>query len=275
MININIPDARPRPGETIPRIIHYCWFGKKPLPYLSRKCLKSWKRYLPDYHVIRWDENTFDVGSHPYTKEAYSAQKWAFVTDYVRLYALYHYGGIYMDTDIEVVKPLDRFLRHPAFTSFEPPNYINPELFMIQTGLIGAGKGNVWIRKMLDYYENKRFFSENGEPDLTPNPIPLTAITVKEFGLKKNDLIEQVLDNAVVVYAHEYLSPMDWKTRKIIKTKNTYAIHHFMGSWHSVEKISVFTTLRKRAGFLLKKAIGNNLYDRVANTSWRRFKKMK
>ena len=100
----------------IPKIIHYCWFGGNPLPELAEKCIESWKKYLPDYEIIRWDENNFDFNINDYVKEAYENKKWAFITDYVRLYAMYNYGGIYMDTDVEVLKSLDCFLIHPAFS---------------------------------------------------------------------------------------------------------------------------------------------------------------
>jgi mannosyltransferase OCH1-like enzyme len=273
MIKIDIPEIQLKSGEKIPRLIHYCWFGRRPLPSLARKCLKSWKRYLPDYKIILWDENTFDITNHPYAKEAYDTKKWAFTTDYIRLYVLYHFGGIYMDTDVEVIKPLNRFLRDPAFTCFEPPNYIYPDQIVIQTGMIGAEKGNLWIKEMLNYYEDKRFLDKNGVPDLTPNPIPLTDITIKEFGLILNQS-SQMLMNSVVIYTQEYFCPINWKDRKIRKTKNTYAIHYFSGSWISDNKSGEYIKVRKRVGLLLKSILGENKYNIIANALWRKFFKL-
>jgi len=274
MTKIDIPEIPLNSGEKIPRLIHYCWFGGKPLPSLSKKCLKSWKRYLPDYKIILWDETTFDIAVHPYTREAYGAKKWAFITDYIRLYVLYHFGGIYMDTDVEVIKPLTRFLTDPAFTCFQPPDHIHPDKIVIQTGMIGAEKGNLWIKKMLDYYENKSFLDKNGVPDLTANPFPLTDITIKEFGLKL-DLSFQTLMDAVVIYPQDYFCPINWKDNKIIQSENTYAIHHFSGSWISDKQYSKSIKLRKQAGIFLKKTFGENNYNIVANALWRKFFKLK
>jgi mannosyltransferase OCH1-like enzyme len=273
MIKINIIEIPLKSDEKIPRLIHYCWFGAKPLPSLVRKCLKSWKRYLSDYKIILWDETTFDISAHPYIREAYDAKKWAFITDYIRLYVLYHFGGIYMDTDVEVIKPLTRFLTDPAFTCFQPPNHIYPDQIVIQTGMIGAEKGNLWIKKMLDYYENKKFLDKNGIPGLTANPFPLTDITMKEFGLKLDQSF-QTLMNSVVIYPQEYFCPINWKDRKIKKTKNTYAIHHFLGSWISDEASSKYVKLRKQVGLLLKKILGAKYYNIVANALWRKFFKL-
>ena len=103
----------------IPKVIHYVWMGKGTKSEFMLRCIDSWKKYLPDYEIVEWNEERFDVRSNPYTEEAYNCKKWAFVSDYVRLYALYTEGGVYMDTDVEVIKPLDRFLEHPAFSGFE------------------------------------------------------------------------------------------------------------------------------------------------------------
>ena len=120
----------------IPKIIHYCWFGRGEMPSLAKKCIASWKKYLPEYKVKQWNEDNFDLNLYPYVAEAYAQRKFAFVTDVVRLYALYTEGGIYMDTDVEVLKPLDEFLRHPAFSGFEDEKNV-------PTGIMGAEKGSL------------------------------------------------------------------------------------------------------------------------------------
>ena len=137
----------------IPKIIHYCWFGGKPLPELACLCIESWKKFLPEYRIIRWDEESFDINSNTYVKEAYENKKYAFVTDYVRLYALYTHGGIYMDTDVEVRRPLDQFLQHQAFSGFE--SYHD-----IPTGIMASEKGFQGIKDQLDYYNNRHFVKD-------------------------------------------------------------------------------------------------------------------
>src|SRR5699024_8907222 len=127
----------------IPKIIHYCWFGGNELSKTTKVCINSWKKKLPDYKIIEWNESNFDINSNQYVKEAYQAGRYAFVTDYVRLYVLYHYGGIYMDTDVEVLKSLDSFLKHQAFTGCE--NEKNSV-----TGIIGSEKDHEWIKTLLD-----------------------------------------------------------------------------------------------------------------------------
>ena len=157
----------------IPKIIHYCWFGNNPLPPIAEKCLKSWQKYCPDYELKLWNEKTFDIRCNDYVKEAYEAKKFAFVTDYVRLWAIYHYGGIYMDTDVEVLKPLDRFLVHPAFSGFEGPQ-------RIPTGIMASEKHGKWAGQELEYYQNRHFLKEDGTLDLTTNVTIITDNLVND-----------------------------------------------------------------------------------------------
>ncbi len=126
----------------IPKIIHYCWFGRGKLPELAFKCMDTWKKYLPDYQLRLWNEDTFDITSHPYVFEAYQSKKYAFVTDYVRLYALYHFGGIYMDTDVEVIRNLDELLDLPGFSGFESEKDV-------PTGIMACESHNSWAEEQL------------------------------------------------------------------------------------------------------------------------------
>jgi len=210
--------------KKIPKTIHYCWFGKGQKSELMLKCINSWKKYLPDYEIIEWNEDNFDINSNEYVKEAYENKKYAFVTDYVRLYVLLNYGGIYMDTDVEVIKNLDEFLLHNAFSSFENNNYI-------PTGIMGAKKGNKWIKTLLEEYSDLKFVKDDGTLDLTTNVIRITNTTVKEFDLVPNNTYQDLGD--VVLYTHDYFCPKDWASGEINLTPNTYTIHHFNGSWHS------------------------------------------
>lgn len=209
----------------IPKKIHYCWFGGNPLPKSAKKYIKSWKKYCPDYEIICWDESSFDVFSAPlYVRQAYEAKKWAFVTDYVRLYALFYHGGIYMDTDVEVIKSLDRFLIHQAFSGFESIEYI-------PTGIMASEKGHATIGKLMEYYDTHEFIV-NGKPDTTTN----CAIITKEFsknGLILNDQYQEVMD--VALYPHDYFCPKSWDGAALQVTDHTYTIHHFAGSWWSAD----------------------------------------
>lgn len=205
----------------IPKIIHYCWFGEKPLPPLVQKCIKSWEEKCPGYEIKEWNEKNFDVNCNRYVEEAYKAKKYAFVSDYVRLYALHSEGGVYMDTDIEVLKNIDDFLRNNVFFGFETDN-------TIMTGIIGSEKNNTSIKELLIMYETRKFIQKNGSYDLTTNVEVITNYCI-EKGLKNNNKIQEF--NKIRVFPKEYFSPKDYYTGKITIKKQTYTIHHFDASW--------------------------------------------
>ena len=168
----------------IPKTIHYCWFGGAPLPPLAKKCLKSWRKYCPDYKIKRWDESNFDINICRYVKEAYETKKYAFVTDFVRLWALVKFGGIYMDTDVEVLKSLDPILQYKAVSGFEKLN-------IIPTGLIACEKDFPLFKEFLRDYDDLPFLLADGKPDLTPNVIRMTKICLK-YGLIANNTEQTV-----------------------------------------------------------------------------------
>lgn len=205
----------------IQKTIHYIWFGGNPLPPIAQKCINSWKEKCPDYEIIEWNEKNFDVNQNLYTKEAFESKKWAFISDYVRLYVLYHYGGIYMDTDVEVLENLDNFLVYKAFSGFESSN-------AIPTGIIGAEKGNEIIKELLDDYNDRHFILENGKMDLTTNVTTITRY-FKQKGLVLNNTFQDY--NGFIFFPSEYFCPKDYKSGEINLTKNTITIHHFNGSW--------------------------------------------
>lgn len=206
----------------IPKVIHYCWFGRGPMPKLALKCIESWKKYCPDYQIKEWNEDNFDLDLYPYVREAYDARKFAFVTDVVRLYALYHEGGIYMDTDVEVIKPLDMFLSHHAFSGFE--SSIN-----IPTGIMASEKEGKWAKENLNYYDNRHFKLENGECDMTTNVQIITNYMLQHGFVRKSSL--QDFPNLITFYPQEYFCPLSPITGQSKITDNTYTIHHFAGSW--------------------------------------------
>lgn len=207
----------------IPKTIHYCWVGGNPLPDEAKRCIESWKKFCPDYEIIRWDESNFDFDINAYCKEAYEAKKWAFVSDYIRLKVLYDYGGIYMDSDVEVVKPLDPLLKYDAFSGFEKPD-------KIPTGTMGAVKGNEWINLLLDDYELRHFIKPDGSYDFTTNVTVITKLTFDKYHIKL-DGTKQIFGNNMIMLPFDYLCAKDYSTGKISATENTYTIHNFAGSW--------------------------------------------
>lgn len=200
----------------IPKIIHYCWFGYGAKDDVIKKCMASWRHHLPEYQVKVWDELTFDINCNRFVAEAYANRKWAFVADYVRLHALYHEGGIYLDTDVEVFRALDEFLHHPAFSGFEDGQ-------LIPTGIMGAEKGNSWIKRLLDYYSGRSFIQANSTMNLKPNTQIITEIACYEYGLRQDNSYQELQD-AVTIYPREYFC-LD---TGIVEA---YTTHHFNSSW--------------------------------------------
>lgn len=218
----------------IPRIIHYCWFGRGQMPELALKCIASWHKHMPDYKYKLWNEDNFDINIIPYTKEAYDCRKFAFVTDYVRLFALYTEGGIYMDTDVEVLKPYDDLLSLPGFTGYEGSKNHPPV-----TGTVASAAGNEWVKEQLDSYSNAHFRMTDGTLDTTTNTTRISNI-MKQGGFISNGKKQVYKD--MNIFPVEYFCPRQ-TTGEILLTENTYCDHHFMGSWNSNKKKSVLLRL--------------------------------
>ena len=255
----------------IPKIIHYCWFGGRPLPPQAVRCIASWKKHCPDYEIIEWSESNFDVNlvldAYPYVKEALAEKKWAFVTDVLRLYLVYTYGGIYMDTDVELLKPLDKLLTHDMFIGFESKDFLN-------TGSgFGGEKNHPVLNKMLDYYRDLSFYHADGSLNTTPTPVYITKILSQE-GLRLNNKTQTV--NGIAAYSTEYLCPLSFKTRKLKITKNTYSIHHFFGAWLTDEQQQMEADIQqyaKRYGRFLAKMICHYKRDGIRGF-WEKIKRM-
>lgn len=205
----------------IPKKIHYCWFGGNPLPQLAVECINSWKKYCPDYEIIEWNEKNFDINCCAYIKEAYENKKYAFVTDYVRLYAMYNYGGIYMDTDVEVVSPLDKFLIHKAFSGFESDTYI-------PTGIMASEKGFELFAHLLSYYNDKHFIDKDGILDMTTNTRIITEMLTQKGFVPNGEF--QIIDG-FALYPRDYFCPLEDATGIMHRTSNTATIHWFNKSW--------------------------------------------
>lgn len=212
----------------IPKVIHYCWFGRTSLPQSAKKCIKSWKKYLPEYEIKEWNEDNFDVNIIPYVKEAYEAKRYAFVSDYARFYILYHYGGVYFDTDVEVIKPIDDIMQRGAFMGCETvisdsfPLYVAPGL--------GVGiecKNNI-LKSLLDLYSNLHFINPDGTHNLK-TIVQYTTDILIEHGLQKKKDIQCI--GGIWIYPKEYFNPYDYELKKIVLTENTRTIHYFAGSW--------------------------------------------
>jgi mannosyltransferase OCH1-like enzyme len=208
----------------IPKVVHYCWFGEKKMPKLAVRCIESWKRHLPEYELKLWNEETFDINSNEYVKEAYLSKKFAFVTDYIRLFVLYKHGGVYMDTDVEVVRNIDQFLSLPAFSGFETQNNI-------PTGIIGSCQYGQWVKEQLDYYTNRHFILPDGSMDTTSNTITISRI-MKAGGFMFDNSIQDY-QGIITFYPSDYFCPKNYDTGEIKLTENTYCIHHFSASWIS------------------------------------------
>lgn len=207
----------------IPKIIHCCWFGRNEMGELEKKCINSWKKFCPDYKIKVWNEDNFDINSNDYVKEAYETKKWAFVTDYVRLYALYTEGGIYMDTDVEVLHNLDEYLCYDAFSGFE--NYD-----AIPTGIMAGVKGFKLYKDLLDRYNNRHFVKEDGKMDYTTNVTEITNYCLDK-GLQLNNTFQTI--EGFTLFPKDYFCPKSYMTGQIECTDNTVTIHHFKGSWMS------------------------------------------
>lgn len=207
----------------IPKTIHYCWFGKKPIPDQYRKWMESWQKYCPDYKIVEWNENNYDITKNKYIEQAYAKKMWAFVTDYARLDILYQNGGVYLDTDVELIRNLDDLLFQKGFVGFETDRYI-------ASGLgIGAVAGNSMIKGMLDMYSDRVFIDETGQMDMTTCPVIQTEYLLRQ-GLQLNGEY-QILKGEITVLPEKVLTGKGDMTRSIKLAPYTFAIHHYSGSW--------------------------------------------
>lgn len=209
----------------IPKVIHYCWFGKGKKPYLIRKCIKSWKKVMPDYEIKEWNEENFDINAIPFVKQAYTEKKWAFVADVCRFYATYSEGGIYLDTDVEVFKRFDTFLNNSFFAGTEVRSaFGNVDFITVDASVFGCEKGNWYAKACYDFYKDKPFRQENGE---IPGGVVQVVATwaLEPFGYKRVNKNQQIKD--VKIYDTNYFANIT--TRQ--KGRNIYSLHYFDGSW--------------------------------------------
>ncbi|MFG6340115.1 MAG: hypothetical protein K1W31_17410 [Lachnospiraceae bacterium] len=220
--SVHFAPVRVSKQPMIPKVIHYCWFSGKEMPAGFKKCMESWEKLCPGYEIRRWDESNYDVGKNPYMKEAYERQKWGFVPDYARLDILYHHGGIYIDTDVELVRNLDELLYQPAFCGVEKWGNVN------MGGCSGAVAGHPMIKKMLEARENISFIREDGSLNLETCGVYETQPLIRE-GMRVDNQVQTV--NGMTVYSSDYFSPYDYMSGELAMTENTFSVHHFNGGW--------------------------------------------
>lgn len=240
----------------IPKTIHYCWFGRNPLPESAQKCIASWRKFFPDYEIIEWNEDNFDVNGIQYTSDAYKAKKYAFVSDYARFKILYENGGLYFDTDVEVIRPMDDIIEKGAFMGVEVEP-VNGSGIAVNPGLgMGAENGNRIYKEILDFYSRHNFHLEDGRL----NPYAVVRITTDHLlrnGLKQEYGIQTVDD--ITVYPADYFNPLDDATGRLNKTVNTRSVHWYTKTWakenpmrrwcsrfiHRIFETGITTSIRK------------------------------
>lgn len=247
----------------IPKTIHYCWFGRQTKPTLVKKCLHSWKKYCPDFRIIEWNEDNIDIAQCPrYVRQAYRAKRWAFVADYIRLKVVAENGGIYLDTDVELVKDLSPLLHYRAFFASEDAKSIS-------TGLgFGAEKEHLFVQTMCNAYNDISFIQEDGKLNLTPCP----GFNTQSLGalLPEGKLFDTITDlpKGVVIFPPEYFNPLDYFSTHPNITRNTYAIHWYAASWNTelqskLKKEKIKRILLGPIIILMRTILGPQRYDQL------------
>lgn len=224
----------------IPKVIHYCWFGGNPKGEKELRCIESWKKYCPDYEIIEWNEQNYDVNSHAFVRDAYQRKKWAFVSDYARLEIIYQHGGIYLDTDVEIIRPIDKLLSCDMFAGFEDEKAVNYGLGF------GAEKHHPYLQETMQIYDEITFPEQDKELKHIACPKIQTDV-LKRHGLVPNGKSQRL--EKCHVFSTQYFSPKSFQTGEIHVTPNTYSIHHFNMSWFTPEQVA----LRKKEWALCEK----------------------
>ena len=226
----------------IPKIIHYCWFGRNQLPASALKCIDSWRRFLPNYEIKEWNEDNFDVNIIPYSQLAYEAKKYAFVSDYARFWILYHYGGLYFDTDVEIIKSFEDILEKGSFMGLEIDGSKRGTRIAINPGLgIGAETGLPIYKEIINGFEKLDFYDATGERNKY-SMIPMVTDLFLSKGLRPNGKIQKICD--ITIYSQCYFNPYNDLIGKLSVSSETHSIHWYSKSWIPAEPIWK-TTLKK------------------------------
>lgn len=235
----------------IPKVIHYCWFGKKEKPDNVKKCIQSWKQKCPDYSFIEWNEDNFDVSSFEYCSEAYAERKYAFVSDVARAKALYEMGGIYLDTDVTVLQSFDPILNNSVVLGFEEDNFV-------ATSFMASAPRQELFREFVQYYEERHFVNEDGTYNAGTNVLQLTKMLIERGLTRSNEY--QIVDGYIAVYPKEFFSPYDYINCVYELTDSSICVHHFFVSW-----MSWTSRAKKKIKSILVKIIGKKMLIRLRN----------
>lgn len=240
----------------IPKKIHYIWLGGKPLPDMVLKCMESWKKHCPDYEIIRWDESNLDLDINKYCRQAYDAGKYAFASDVLRYYVIKEQGGIYLDVDVELLKPLDELLNNTAFMGFE-----QGDVLAVAPGLIiGAEKNNQAISELLELYSKDVFIRDDGRINYETVCTKTTNYLKNKYGLKIENKIQNL--KQIVIYSTEYFCPINPCSKELeFLTENTYSKHLYLASW--VPKATFWSKCKNSIKKLIKKIIGKRNYEKL------------
>lgn len=233
----------------IPKIIHYCWFGHNPLPELAIKCIDSWKKFLPDYEIREWNEDNFDVNIIPYTEAAYKAKKYAFVSDYARFWILYKYGGVYFDTDVEVIRPMDDIIEIGPFMGCEKSTNKGTTPSVAPGLGLGVTPGLDLYKDILEFYHGYEFVLKSDSYKMV-TIVDITTNILLRHGLKNEPGIQFI--DGVYIYPSEYFCPIDIITKRLRITENSRTIHHYAASWTN-------QTLKKRIKTFVRKMLPSSV----------------
>lgn len=257
----------------IPKLIHYCWFGGNPLPDDAKKCINSWKKFCPDYKIIEWNENNFDINCCDYIQQAYKEKKWAFVSDYARFWILYNYGGLYFDTDVELIKPIDDILEKGSFMGTEKQYSTDKKKIItnVNPGLgLAVYQNHKFLKQMLDIYNTKSFIKNKNEIDYT-TIVELTTDKLIKEGFKKDNTLQKISD--IYIYPIEFFCPLDYYTGELNITEQTKSIHHYTATWKDHKQRKQLVTIQK-INRIFGMKIGH-IFERVYTFPYRIFKKIK
>lgn len=234
----------------IPKVIHYCWFGEKTKPEIVQKCIKSWSTFCPDYIIKEWNENNYDIKKYQYAQQAYDMQKYAFVSDVARFDILYKEGGIYLDTDVELLKSLDSLLKDRIFLPYAQNGLISSGLIM------GSEAGHALLKDVLSYYSSNDFLLGNGRPNTT-TVCTITTDILREQGYKMDKTT--CVEGDIHFYAWDFFDPYNVETNEMRMSENTMSIHHYAATWKSEKDMKIY-----KIGRILKRTVGEKQYDRIA-----------
>ena len=216
----------------IPKVIHYCWFGRNPIPAEYQKYIESWRKYLPDFEVKEWNEDNFDINCIPFIQEAYEVKKFAYVSDYARLKVLYENGGVYFDTDVEVIRPIDDLMERGPWMGIEKHTSTPNNADQVNVGLgFAVEPRNSIIKEVMEFYENTHYIFPDGHMEQIPI-VPVVTDVLRKHGMPTH--VDKPTDVAgITIYPWDYFCPQEFLSSKIESTPNTYTIHHYSATWMS------------------------------------------